>query len=78
MFEKLPEGKGIVSPYVGLPGNVVLSVWGAQLELLQPRRPGASTWFLRSTATAHLAPEPDAGRQDGVEEFEKKSGGAPE
>jgi hypothetical protein len=77
MFEKLPEDKGIVSPYVGLPGNVVLSVWGAQLQLLSPDDPRFDL-FLEEYGDGHLAPEPDAGCADGVEEFEKKSGGAPE
>ena len=77
MFDQLPEDKGIVSPYVGLPGNVVLSVWGAQLQLLSPDDPRFDL-FLEEYGDGHLAPEPDAGCADGVVEYEKKGGGAPE
>jgi hypothetical protein len=77
MYEKLPKDRRIVSPYIGLPGNVVMSVWGAQLQLLSPDDPRFDL-FLEEYGDGHLAPEPDAGCADGVEEFEKKSGGAPE
>lgn len=77
MYERLPEDRRIVSPYVGLPGNVVLSVWGAQLKLLSADDPRFDL-FLEEYGDGHLAPEPDAGCANGVVEFEKKGGGAPE
>ncbi|MGZ4466275.1 MAG: DUF3105 domain-containing protein [Nocardioides sp.] len=58
---------GIMSPYDGLPSPVVVTVWGAQLDLTgadDPRLP----LFLAAYSDGHTAPEPFASCAGGVHE----------
>ncbi len=61
----LPE-EGILSPYAGLPGPVVVTVWGRQLVLdgADDERLGL---FLREYGDGHTAPEPLASCHGGVD-----------
>ena len=66
LADRLPD-KGILSPYDGLPGPVVVTVWGRQLVLegADDERLGL---FLSEYADGHTAPEPFASCQGGVDE----------
>ena len=61
----LPE-EGILSPYDGLPGPVVVTVWGRQLVLsgADDERLGL---FLGEYGDGHTAPEPFASCRGGVD-----------
>ena len=64
LADRLPE-EGILSPYDGLPGPVVVTVWGRQLVLsgADDERLGL---FLREYGDGHTAPEPLASCRGGV------------
>jgi hypothetical protein len=64
LAEQLPD-KSIVSPYAGLPGPVVVSVWGRQLVLDDVDDPRLEL-FLRELGDGHTAPEPFASCVGGV------------
>lgn len=65
LADLLPD-EGILSPYDGLPGPVVVTVWGRQLVLsgADDRRLGL---FLREYGDGHTAPEPFATCHGGVD-----------
>jgi hypothetical protein len=65
LAERLPE-EGILSPYDGLPGPVVVTVWGRQLVLsgADDERLGL---FLDEYGDGHTAPEPFASCRGGVD-----------
>jgi hypothetical protein len=64
LARRLPE-KSIVSPYDGLPGPVVVTVWGRQLVLDDADDPRLEL-FLREFGDGHTAPEPFASCRGGV------------
>lgn len=55
LANQLPED-GIMSPYDGLPGAVVVTVWGAQLTLDRARDPRLRL-FIEEYGDGHTAPE---------------------
>ncbi|QIK76345.1 DUF3105 domain-containing protein [Nocardioides piscis] len=65
LVDQLPE-EGILSPYDGLPGPVVVTVWGRQLVLdgADDERLGL---FLAEYGDGHTAPEPMASCHGGVD-----------
>lgn len=65
LADSLPD-EGILSPYAGLPGPVVVTVWGRQLVLssADDERLGL---FLVEYGDGHTAPEPMASCQGGVD-----------
>ena len=69
--------KGILSPYPGQSAPVIVSVWGAQLEL-----DGADddrlALFLREYGDGHTSPEPMMSCAGGVERFESEDAGGPD
>lgn len=59
--------EGILSPYDGLPSDVVVTVWGRQLALEGADDPRLSL-FLTEFGDGHTAPEPFASCEGGVDE----------
>ncbi len=55
LVEQLPDN-GIMSPYVGLPSAVVVTVWGAQLALERAGDPRLAL-FIEEYGDGHTAPE---------------------
>lgn len=74
LARKLPA-EGILSPYAGLPGPVVATVWGRQLVLTGPDDTGLDA-FLEEYADGHTAPEPMASCAGGVVRYATTSGTA--
>jgi hypothetical protein len=74
LARKLPA-EGILSPYAGLPGPVVVSVWGRQLVLSGADDEGLDD-FLAEYADGHTAPEPMASCAGGVVEYAEPRGTA--
>lgn len=66
LAEALPA-EGILSPYPGLPGPVVVTVWGHQLVLDDAEDPRLGL-FLAEYGDGHTAPEPFASCEGGVDE----------
>jgi hypothetical protein len=66
--EKLPE-KGLLSPYDDQEAPVVVTVWGAQLDLEGPDDPRLDL-FLAEYSDGHTSPEPEVTCLGGVEEFD--------
>jgi hypothetical protein len=64
----LPDD-GIISPYVGLPAPVVVTVWGRQLALTGPGDPRLPL-FLDQFGSGQTAPEPLASCGGGLTEDE--------
>lgn len=65
LVDKLPE-EGILSPYDGLPGPVVVTVWGRQLVLSGADDPRLGL-FIGEYGDGHTAPEPLASCRGGVD-----------
>ncbi|MDO7869489.1 DUF3105 domain-containing protein [Nocardioides jiangxiensis] len=74
LARQLPA-EGILSPYAGLPGPAVVTVWGRQLVLSGPDDPGLRA-FLRRYADGHTAPEAMASCAGGVVAYATVSGEA--
>ena len=74
LFGKLPE-KGLLSPYPEQDAPLVVTVWGAQLELDGPDDPRLDL-FLDEYGDGHTSPEPLVSCQGGVEEFEDSAANA--
>lgn len=74
LARKLPA-EGILSPYAGLPGPVVATVWGRQLVLTGADDTGLDA-FLEEYADGHTAPEPMASCAGGVVRYATTSGTA--
>jgi Protein of unknown function (DUF3105) len=72
--EKLPE-KGLLSPYDGQEAPVVVTVWGAQLELDGPDDRRLDE-FLEEYSDGHTSPEPEVTCLGGVEEFDDSGANA--
>lgn len=72
LARRLPA-EGILSPYDGLPGPVVVTVWGRQLVLTGPDDKGLDT-FLEQYADGHTAPEPMASCAGGVVRYATATG----
>jgi len=72
LAERLPD-KGILSPYPGQSAPVIVTVWGAQLELdgADDDRLGL---FLEEYGDGHTAPEPMASCAGGVRELDADGG----
>ena len=67
--------EGSLSPYAGLPGPAVVTVWGRQLVLSGPDDPGLAA-FLRKYADGHTAPEALASCAGGVVAYAQVEGEA--
>lgn len=74
LARKLPA-EGILSPYEGLPGPVVVTVWGRQLVLSGPDDAGLDA-FLEEYADGHTAPEAMASCAGGVVAYAETRGTA--
>jgi hypothetical protein len=72
LARKLPA-EGILSPYDGLPGPVVATVWGRQLVLAGPDDEGLDA-FLEQYADGHTAPEPAASCAGGLVRYATTNG----
>jgi hypothetical protein len=66
MAAQLPHNS-IVSPYDGLPSPVVVTVWGAQLQLTGPDDPRLGL-FVRAFGDGHTAPETFASCAGGIDD----------
>jgi hypothetical protein len=64
--EQLPTTKAILSPYEGLPSSVVISAWGAQVELDGVDDPRINQ-FITQYWNSPNAPEPNAPCEGGVD-----------
>jgi uncharacterized protein DUF3105 len=71
----LPDD-GIMSPYPNLPSPVVVTVWGAQLQLAGPDDPRLPL-FLDELGDGGTAPEPMASCEGGTDDPQGGSGGVP-
>lgn len=65
--------EGILSPYDGLPGPVVVTVWGRQLVLNGARDQGL-TDFIAEYGDGHTAPEPRASCAGGLVAYDGPAG----
>lgn len=74
LARKLPA-EGILSPYDGLPGPVVVSVWGRQLVLNGAGDEGLHA-FLEEYGDGHTAPEAMASCAGGLVEYADPRGAA--
>lgn len=66
MAAQLPQNS-IVSPYVGLPSPVVVTVWGRQLQLTGPDDPRLGL-FVAAFGDGHTSPEPFASCAGGIQD----------
>ncbi len=74
VLEALLPDDGIMSPYEGLPSPVVVTVWGAQLQLDGADDPRLAL-FLDELGDGSTAPEPFASCEGGLEDAEGGDGG---